>query len=435
MKKTISTESEAIKIISINVSNNKIMAKIYYPKSLKRYFLTNTFFAKYDSDIDLEQADESILIIPFISMIAPIAWAIGVNLYVYKIDREYLNSLRTLKDVFKRFYHQFSCGNEIIAKEVILNKFHNKGVGLLFSSGVDSLSSYIRHKEERPELITVWGTDVPLYATRFFMKVREIVENFSAHEKLNVHFIKTNIYEGINIHLLENKVKIKDWWGKVSHGLMLISLCAPLTIKRMGKILIASTHTKEFKEPWGSHPLIDENIKWADVRIIHDGYELSRFEKIKKYIAKYPEYGSYLRVCYSQYSKYNCGRCEKCLRTIIALIIAGADPRAYNFDLRSDTFRYVKDCLIKGKFKFGKNELFMWRDIQKHIPEDIQLPDPEFKRFLQWFKTFDLSKCKTNKLWHLIWTIQYYFSYNMELRVIFSYLIRTIKSYIGYLNL
>ena len=153
-----------------------------------------------------------------------------------------------------------------------------------------------------------------------------------------------------NRYSLWKDFKIKDWWGSVSHGLTLLGLVAPLTaLKKIKTVIIAATHTKDFKEPWGSHPLIDNNIRWADVRVIHDGYELSRQKKIRYYIIRYPHYLPYLRVCYFSRNNYNCGYCEKCLRTIIALILEGINPTRtcnFNVNINARFFNYVKDCFI-----------------------------------------------------------------------------------------
>ena len=219
-----------------------------------------------------------------------------------------------------------------------------------------------------------------------------------------VSFIKTNMGQSLNQSLLARDYKVRGWWLSVNHALMLLGVCAPLTTKRIGTVLIAATHTSDFKEPWGSHPSIDNNIAWADVKVIHDGYELSRQEKIK-YIAKYPEYLTHLKVCFSSGSNYNCCRCEKCLRTIIALILEGRDPKKCNFNIDDlKIFKYIKACLVKGKFEDGKNEIFMWQDIQEHIPEQFNNDMQGSKEFFTWFKGFDLSKYRMNKLQHFLWT-------------------------------
>ena len=314
--------------------------------------------------------------------------------------------LSKIKPVFQEWYPQFSFSTKLYVKNIVSNQFDGGGYGLLFSGGVDSLTSFIRHKNKHPDLYTVWGADIPLHENDFWEKVRNRISLFSNQERVNVNFIKTNMQQLLNQSLLARDYNLIGWWGPVNHGLMLLGLVAPLTTKGIGTVLIAATHTKDFKEPWGSHPSIDNNIAWGKCRVVHDGYELSRHEKIRC-ITEHPEYLSHLRVCYSSHSDYNCGRCEKCLRTITALILEGIDPKSCNFNIDEKIFRYIKDCLVKGRLYMGADEIFMWKDIQKHIPKQFNSDMCGSKEFFTWFNNFDISKYKMNKLRYFLWTISY----------------------------
>ena len=71
------------------------------------------------------------------------------------------------------------------------------------------------------------------------------------------------------------------WWGSVQHGLALNGVVAPLAQKKgYENIFIASSYTDNIKITWGSTPEIDNNISWASTRVIHDGYELKRQDKL-----------------------------------------------------------------------------------------------------------------------------------------------------------
>lgn len=393
-----------IKVTELNVADNKLFVKINYSKNIKKYFLTDHFYIEYEQD--MSNVDKSILYIPIVSNIITMAWAVGADIYVEELDKNYLNSLSKIKLVFKQWYPQFSFSSNIYVENIVSNQFNNSEHGLLFSGGVDSLTSFIRHKNKHPDLYTVWGADIPLQENDFWEKVRNRISLFSNQERVNVHFIKTNMQQLLNQSLLARDYSLIGWWGPVNHGLMLLGLVVPLTTNGIGTVLIAATHTKDFKEPWGSHPSIDNNIAWANVRVVHDGYEISRHEKIRC-IIEHPEYLPHLRVCYSSHSDYNCGRCEKCLRTITALILEGIDPKSCNFNIDEKIFQYIKGCLIKGRLYMGADEIFMWKDIQKHIPEQFNNDMQGSKEFFMWFKEFDLRKYRINKLQHFLWVISY----------------------------
>jgi hypothetical protein len=193
------------------------------------------------------------------------------------------------------------------------------------------------------------------------------------------------------------------WYAEVAHGLMLLSLCAPITaVRAIGSVLIASSATEDFKGSWGSHPSIDNNVAWADVTGVHDAYELSRQQKIRYVCSASPQYLSHLRVC--RYgARTNCVKCEKCLRTVAGLALEGIDPRDCNFNIDTKVFARIKDSLLKGKMPKDEGEPFMWTDIQRHIPEAIENDIYGSSEFFTWFREFDLSQHSTSRLRRLLW--------------------------------
>ena len=387
-----------IKIADLQVSTNKLVAKLDFSENISKFFLTDRFVVEYDKNI--EDVDESILVIPPISTVIPIAWATGADVYVETLDKSYLDSLNKVEQVFRGWFPQFSFSGKIHVQNLIANKFNNEGYALLFSGGVDSLTSYVKHKDQQPTLISIWGADIPTYEYKFWDKVRSRLLNFADEEGVDIQFIKANIQEIPNNSLLTSKYRVESWWGSVSHGLILLGLCAPLTTENIGTIYIAATHTYDFKKPWGSHPWIDNKVSWADTKIVHDGYELSRQGKLK-FLKNNPRCLSYLRVCWSQHQEYNCGYCEKCLRTIVGLILENVDPKYCNFIIKNNILSLVQIYLSKGILNLGSDEIFMLQDIQKHIPETILDSGVSRKykseKFFRWFKDFDFSSHEYNE--------------------------------------
>jgi hypothetical protein len=394
-----------IKVTELNVVDNKLSIKIDCSEDIKKYFLTDYLYVEYDQNVT--NVGKSILSIPIVSNIITIAWAVGADIYVEELDKTYLDSLSKIKPVFKKWYPQFSFSTNLNVENIVSNQFNGEGYGLFFSGGIDSMTSFIRYKDKHPDLFTIWGADIPVYENDFWEKVRNRISLFSNREGVNVHFIKTNMQQLLNQSLLARQYKLIGWWGPVSHGLMLLSLVTPLTTKGIGTILIAASHTQDLiNKPWGSHPLIDNNIAWADVRVVHDGYELNRHEKMR-YIMKHPEYLPQLRVCYSSHSDYNCGRCEKCLRTITALILEGVNPKNCNFNINDDVLCLVKNNFTTGRFHLTPGQISFWQDIQKHIPEQINEDTYGSKEFFTWLKGFDILKYRTNRIQHFLWMISY----------------------------
>jgi len=90
-------------------------------------------------------------------------------------------------------------------------------------------------------------------------------------------------------------------------------------------VCIPSSFTYRHLVPHGSHPLLDEWYSTEDVRLVHDGCEVSRAEKVARSVEWDRDLVMrHLRVCiWNADGVENCGRCRKCVRTAIALEILG----------------------------------------------------------------------------------------------------------------
>lgn len=393
---------EYIKIEEPKILNGRtLLFKLCYSRGVEKYFTLDYLICEYDRKIG--NVNGGILQIPAIASIITFAWAIGTNIYIKRLDATYLESLNKVKSVMKYHYPKFSFSTKIIVENVVSNRFSNNGNGLLFGGGIDSTASYIRHRNEKPNLITVWGAGIDIHPCDEKAKKRLI--DFSDKEEVKVNFIKTNVDEVIDKRLLDEKFGL-DWWINVNHGMALAGLSAPLTsVENIGTLWMASSVTREYRYLHGSHPLIINNISWANVNVVHDGYEMSRHEKIRYIIKNYVKQGHdpFLKVCTKQ-SGGNCVKCEKCLRTITALVLEDIDPSKCGFNnIERKTFDFVMESLIKGNLVKRKGIIerktkyilatFCWKDIQKHIPETINVNKLyNSKNFFEWFKDFDVER-------------------------------------------
>lgn len=396
-----------IQINNLRVTKGCILScRLSYSSQMRKYFSSDFVFAKYDANI--ESVSKSILAIPVVSSLIALAWATGADLFVDQLDKNFSESLQKVKTVMKNWHSYFSFSTNINVEKVITNRFQNaRNYGLLFSGGVDSTASYIRNKHRKPQLIMVWGQDIPLSERHHWKRVRSAYEAFARQENVKMHFIETNVRSFLNEGLLDAEFArftiSNSWWEDISHGITLIGLCAPLTIAEMiSTILIASTFSissalTDF--PHGSHPLIDNKLSWANVAVFHEGYELSRQDKmrvIKNFAIteqKYP----LLRVCLSQFRDFNCGECEKCSRTIAGLILENLDPRKFGFRIGKDHLALIKRSINNKKLKMSPTAAFLWEDIQRHIPERGGNTIHNSDKFFDWLKDFDISSCKRKR--------------------------------------
>jgi hypothetical protein len=389
-----------------------IMFELACSKEVEKYLSSNKLYIEYEKSIG--KLDHSVLYIPAVSSIITVAWAVGADVYVEKLDQEYLRSLSEIKPVMRHWYPDFSFSTKIDTENVVANKFCTDRYGLLFTCGVDSVTSYIKHKHKKPDLIKVWGQDVPFDDEKNWKKVQKMLTEFSNRNGAKIHVIRSNIPRITNKQVLHREFGL-DWWQNVCHGLVLTGLSAPLTcVRGIGTLYIASGGSKVVDIiPWGSSPLIDNKITWAGVKIVHDDYEASRQQKIRYFLRDYLKDKShiFLKVCNdTKLPASNCGSCEKCLRTITELVIEGIDPNKCGFkNVDSKTLDFIKKSFIKKSF-FAREwiierraELYariadfsFWKDAQDHMPNATENSLQWSKEFLEWFRTFNLPEYLQN---------------------------------------
>ncbi len=395
--------------------------------------MSNTLYIEYDENID--EVPTSILQIPAVSGIVTLAWLTGADVYVKELDAEYLKSLERIRTVMKDMYPEFPF-SKIYVDKIVLNEFNNDGYGLLFSGGLDSVTSYIRHRDKKPSLIHCLVKE-----KQFKTNINHLI-NFSKEEDVTINVIKTNVYDILHALLIYAQFGI-TWWPNIAHAIVLTGLSAPLMQKNdVGTLLIASSHTQEFKYPWGTDPSIANNIQWADVQVVHDGYDLSRQQKIRQLLKNCiasPDSDTVLKVLAVEFaceSSSVCGKCTKCvssngcikcLRNIVGLALEGIDPNLCGFNCDMETFDFTKQSFIEGNYGKSKilirttakvlgkaDELFFWRDIQKHIPEIIEHDLYNSKEFFYWFKNFDITEYRTkNRISELPSILAYTISFRL----------------------
>lgn len=400
-----------IKIQKPKIVNRRvIVSELLCSQAVKKYFRSNRLIAEYDRSI--VGLDPGILQIPAVAGVVTVAWAVGADVYVEELDKAYLESLNKITTVLKRLHPNFPF-SDINVENVASNRFQNTDSGLLFTRGIDSITSYIKHRNDKPALIYVWGAEVRFDDKEKWRKVRSMLSDFAGRESAKLHVIRSNIPRIDNRHVLSREFGL-DWWLQVSHSIVMTGLCAPLaSVAGIKTLLFASGGSADFKYPRGSIPEVDNNISWGDIKVVHDNFEMSRQLKVRCLLKDYMGTHGYilLKVCNNtQRPESNCGKCEKCLRTIGELALEGIDPNKCGFsNVSGKTFDTLKEAFIKGRL-FRKKwvveseaqfwarmvEPYYWQDIQKHIPEKIETgswdSDHHVKEFFEWFRTFNIQE-------------------------------------------
>jgi len=375
--------------IVYNDSGNKILYNYSYDKSISKYFNPKeSFFVSYN--VNVQEAPESIAVIPFLANIAPIAWFAGFSIELNEADKDFIEALEVIKNEFSVEYPNidFSC-SKIQVKKLIKNNYVATRSSMLFSGGVDAYATYFRHYKENLDLITIHGADIEIEDVNQWNRVVELNKEEELLKKNSKHYIKSNL-RTFYTHHVDLLLQDLSWWGKVQHGLALNAVIAPLSVINGYKTnYIASTYTKNIAISWGSTPEIDNSIKWGNTNIIHDGYELKRQDKVDLIINNTREFNHQLnlRVCYSLLNvSVNCSKCEKCYRTMIGIILANANPNDYGFIISYSIYDKLLDKFKKGFATKGFQ--YFWSEILKKIKEDKPIfifknKDEEEEKMLQ----------------------------------------------------
>ena len=339
--------------IKFENGGRRIVYDYKYDSNLGKYFnKSEQFYVEYD--IDVQSIPSSIAAIPFLANFAPISWFVGCSISIEEADQDFIDALESIKNVFIAEYPHIGLNqSKICFKRQVKNNYAANNSGTLFSGGVDAYSTYFSHVAETPDLITIKGADVDITNSTIWERIKLLNEHevlLSGNQKL---YITSNL-RTFYTHNVDLLLKGINWWSKVQHGLALTALLAPLSaIRGYSTIYIASSYTENADFFWGSSPQIDNKVKWGNTKIVHDGYQLRRQDKVDLIVKATEALNKsiILRVCYAlseSNQRVNCSKCEKCYRTILGLILSGANPNDYGFDTSAHVYDEIETMFKNG---------------------------------------------------------------------------------------
>jgi hypothetical protein len=397
--------------VSSTLTGNRLTSTVTVPKGLRKYFNSFRLFAHYDAPL---RADMSILNIPLVSTILPLAWLTGTDVHVEKLDRKYVEAMNAIKNEFRQMFPRGRFTTEITVDYLVENKIQSQGTAMLFSGGVDSTYSLIRNVSLKPKLIMFFGV-VGYQLDSSYKKhnqlVRKTYSDFARREGLVINFVDTNTSGILNdsriTHDFHRILRGSPLWDSLQLPLVLLGLPAPLSIGRFNRLLMAADSSPpadsrarelSYKHPYASQPWINEKFAWADLRVILDAY-VDRFSKtslVKEYLKKH-EYR--LRVCNDPpLDRLNCSTCEKCSRTIVPLILERVDPNNCGFEVNRSTFESMRSNLEKKKFETWRE--VRWKKAQNLIPYEMETDLWGSRDFFMWLRNLDIDSVRKKRNLH-----------------------------------
>lgn len=292
---------------------------------------------------DISNVPVSIAIIPLLTNILPISWIYDAEILVPVCDEDFYNSISDFKSGYKTMYPMIQFGGKMTVKTFEKNNNQSaNGAAMFFSGGVDAFCTLIRHREEKPTLITLWGSDISLEDTAGWTTVNDHLVEVGRTFQVDYITVKSGFRRFLKEGVLSQKVKNSGdgWWHGFQHGIGIIGHAAPIMyVLGKKKVYIASSFTAadKGKVTCASDPTIDNNVRFSGITVIHDGYELTRLDKIK-IITQFSRENAVkvpLRVCWESRGGSNCCHCEKCWRTILGIYATRSNPDEFGFNYPS----------------------------------------------------------------------------------------------------
>jgi len=254
---------------------------------------------------------------PFVVATIYVCMAAGANLRVHgQVSPSLLRNLEEFQTIWQCWRPEAYKKIAIIAdsEQEQLKAPDSAGDIMAFSGGVDSSFTALSHiagsrgvlNRQIKAGVLIQSSVPPFESKELFKPPYEKLAIMLAKLGVKLIPITTNAYSTFRPN------KLRDHFTPVAVS------CLMLFQKTYGTGLYASSEPYEaLVTPWGSHPLTDPLLSSNSFKVIHDGAEFNRTQKVG-YLGNFPDTLSVLRVCWrkDQVDK-NCGKCAKCTRTVL----------------------------------------------------------------------------------------------------------------------
>jgi hypothetical protein len=261
------------------------------------------------------------------SLVPAMASGVGVRLEGPTSAR-LVSSLPTVIDILTAWNSRLARVSFPSLSPVATRRSSPGRVGALFSGGVDSFYTFLKHRAEITDLIFIHGFDIPLEKVDLLRRAARSVDAVASEFGVGVVHVETNLKPFLNTFVN---------WGLTGHGVAIATI-GHLLAPAFERLYIASSVHFGGLFPWGTHPLLDPLWSSELLEFVHHGCAAKRIEKVE-FLASFDAALSNLRVChwglgleFERGGAYNCGRCEKCIRTMVSLEAAGKLAKCTSFD-------------------------------------------------------------------------------------------------------
>lgn len=376
--------SENSEVVLESIEKQHNIVKYHYKSSGNvTNYLSNSeaFWIEFDEDIS--QIPDAVLAIPFVGNMLPLGILFDTLIHVPALDADFINAIPNIIRGYQHMYEDCPpLSANVYAAKVIQNEPHKTDQGVLFfSGGADSIYSLIKHAEHKEigHLFQVHGADIPYNNLNAWERAKAHTEKIKKEFAVYADYVRCNLHSFVEEGILDAYVNTNyhdGFWHGFQHSIGMMTLSAPLIYKYgYRQIYFASTYAAESSEKitCASHPSIDNEVHFCGCSVKHDGYEVTRIEKIKE-IGRYVNRKKAelpLRVCYLSKHGDNCCNCKKCTRTAMELFAIGEDPSRFGLN-------YSKEQLAEAVNTFAytdRKEFYeQIHDVLKEFRSEAEIP-------------------------------------------------------------
>lgn len=395
---TLYTQTHQL-IDSIDINGQKIT--YFLNKKFHKTYLRQHLYVEYQHDIDLSELDYTVITMPLIMNTIGMIWISNQDYSIPAMDKQLFYSLETIKEVFKRFYPATSFEGNLIPQKLVDNSLlwdyipQTDGIALPFSHGLDSLCTSLQLRTTPQLLITARGMpDTPLENWQENWEyTMQAITHFAAIHGHQSTTLVSNFHEFFNWdHLCSFSKEIGNWRLCAVEGLGWMGLAAPILVSKGYRTFVLPANGDWLTpHPGVDCPIVVDNISFAGISNICQGFELNRMEKNKVIAQLCNEYKLEKPtsiICEKILEKRkNCCKCQKCVASILSLLLLNENPEDYGFSVDlPQFFTYFKNKFIKkNEFEVYAAGWFIY--CQEQARKQLATLTPELYEFFNWFIT------------------------------------------------
>jgi len=267
-----------IELIDIQVSKKNVEYLFECSEELRCFFSGKEFVIEYPEDI--ETVPDAVLAIPFICNVLPMIWLEDAEMVIPELDEDFYNSIPEFKKGYINMYPDAEFKGKItVGKVVNCRRDNQSGAAAFFSGGLDATTTLLRHLDEKPDLISIWGSDIAYDNAAGWQPIQKAIDETAQEygvKHINIHSAFRQFDKEGELEKAHREKLHDGWWHGVKHGIGLIGHAAPYAwIHGLKSVYIASSFcAADGKVTCASDPSIDNYVKFCGAKVIHDGFEL-----------------------------------------------------------------------------------------------------------------------------------------------------------------